>query len=116
MLDREFSYKGKKIRIEQKGNRATIGIDDREYPAVLHEEGSLPMWSCAESYFMSPDLKELTKHLADNLDILTADWRAPSHEDHGRGREDEGGAEAREASTRTRSRQSRAHRDEPQVE
>lgn len=119
MATKEFSYKGKDVRIDEKGDEAVITIDDLEFGAKLHE-GNLPMWSCSESYFMSPDLKGLAKHLADNLDILTSNWKAPSRKErlgvHDRDQEHEPGPQQREeAPTKRGTRQSRSRADDPDL-
>jgi hypothetical protein len=64
----EFSYKGKKIVIEEDHPHAVVTVDGRAFTCHHHhlEEGKgLPMWMCVEAYFTSPDLKELARHFAD---------------------------------------------------
>jgi hypothetical protein len=68
MADIEFMYKGKKIVIREKHPDAVISVDGREFVCHHHHEKDnkgLPMWMCGESYFASPDIRELARHFAD---------------------------------------------------
>lgn len=69
----EFSYKGKTVVIEEDHPDAVVRVDSREFRCHHHHEEAkdeeakrrLPMWMCAESYFASPDIKELARHFVD---------------------------------------------------
>lgn len=62
----QFSYKGKQIKITETHPDAVISIAGRDFKCHHHHgETGLPMWSCDEAYFMSPDIRELARHLAD---------------------------------------------------
>ncbi len=68
MADIEFSYKGKRIQIQDKHPRAIVSVDGREFSCHHHhppEGHGLAMWMCDEAYFASPDVMELARHFAD---------------------------------------------------
>jgi hypothetical protein len=80
MSVQKFSYKGKKIKIDQEGESAQVKIEDRDFHFHLHP-GALPLWTCDEAYSMSPDLKALTKHLVDYWYIVN-DPKADQYQGH----------------------------------
>ena len=68
MADIEFMYKGKKIVIREAHPDAVVSVDGREFVCHHHHEEAdqgLPMWMCEETYFASPDIRELARHFAD---------------------------------------------------
>lgn len=66
MADTEFRYKGKQMVIREDHPHATVTVDDREFACHHHHaDRGLDMWMCEESYFASPDIKELARHFAD---------------------------------------------------
>lgn len=82
-MTERLSYKGKDIAIEfPEEGRAEITIEDRTIPAFLHGD-QLKGWACENAYFMSPDIKELARHLVDYWYIITSPNTAPPEGPHG---------------------------------
>jgi hypothetical protein len=68
MAEVHFGYKGKQVAIVEKHPDAVVEIDGRGFSCHHHHEQSgvgLAMWMCEESYFASPDIRELARHFAD---------------------------------------------------
>jgi hypothetical protein len=68
MAETEFLYKGKRIVIGEGHPDVTVTVDGREFRCHHHHpEGDqgLVMWMCDETYFASPDIRELARHFAD---------------------------------------------------
>lgn len=64
----EFMYKGKQIVIEHRDPHSVVSVDGREFECHHHHAKSdegLSMWMCEETYFASPDIRELARHFAD---------------------------------------------------
>jgi hypothetical protein len=73
MAVREFSYKGKKVKVDQPDDQhAEVTIDRRKFRFMQHGD-PLPMWMCDEAYFASPDLEESIRHIVDYWHIVTDD-------------------------------------------
>jgi hypothetical protein len=70
---REFSYKGKDVKIDQPDDQhADVTIDGRAFKFMQHGD-PLPMWMCDEAYFASPDLTESIRHIIDYWYIVDDD-------------------------------------------
>ena len=78
MAVREFSYKGKNVKVDQPDDQhADVTIGRRKFSFEQHGD-PLPMWMCDESYFGSPDLDETIRHLIDYWYIVDdKDAQAP---------------------------------------
>jgi hypothetical protein len=81
MSTQEFSYKGKKVTIDQEEETATVKIDRKKFNFRLHQ-GNLPMWKCDAAYLMFPELKDAAKHLIDYWYIVTSPNTAPMAKSH----------------------------------
>jgi hypothetical protein len=70
---REFSYKGKDVKVDQPDDQhADVTIEDRQFAFMQHGD-PLAMWMCDEAYFGSPDLTEAIRHIIDYWYIVVDD-------------------------------------------
>lgn len=77
MGDKKLDYKGRKIEIKEKDDKASITIDGKYRFDARQHSRDFPAWMCGGAYYMAPDTAGLARHLVDNLAILTAPTTAP---------------------------------------
>ncbi len=77
MAVQQFSYKGRNVSIDEQDGKATVTVDNKVQFACHLHTGNISLWSCHTVYFCTPDLRELAKHLVDNVDLLTSPDTAP---------------------------------------
>jgi hypothetical protein len=73
----EFTYKGKRIAIRDEHPNAVVQVEGRGFTCHHHHEKDgkgLAMWMCVESYFASPDIRELARHFVDYAYLFDAEW------------------------------------------